>query len=230
MASCMGVIKEMKLLIIGDSYAVNFSELYWTAIIEKQFDCEVENHALPASSVSYSYKKLTHALKKNKYDVVIVALTSADRPYHRNMLIHGGFPQYNDGTPVSKEIQKAIQSYYVHLYDIENTVITHSMFCRALAQLSLEYMQTKFIFLPAFDEFEKVRVGNCVITNQRLIHYSMLDQEGHAAEVRGECVEKPNHLTFFQNQTLANYIITFINDYIFGRIVYKNIKNMEILK
>jgi len=226
----MGVINKMKMLIIGDSYAVNFSELYWAAIIEKHFNCEVDNHALPGSSVPYSYKKLTHALKTNKYNVVIVVLTSADRPYHGNMLIHGGFPQYNDGTPVSKEIQKAIQSYYVHLYDIENTSITHSMFCRALVELSLEHMQTKFIFLPAFDEFENVRLGNCVITNQRLLHYSMLDQEGHAAEVRGECVEKPNHLTFFQNQTLANYIITFINDYKFGRIVYKNIKNMEILK
>ena len=89
---------------------------------------------------------------------------------------------------------------------------------------------TKFIFVPAFDPIEHVSVGNCVITNQRLIHYSMLDKESQAAEVRGDPVERHNHLSFLQNKMLANYIIELINDYKFGCVTYKTLDRLEVLK
>lgn len=230
MAVSLGVIKQMKMLIIGDSYATTYSELGWGSLIKNHLKCHVDNRSLPGTGIIYSYNQLTNALKYNDYDVVIVVITSADRPYHRNILIHGGFPKYNDGTPVSDEIKQAIKSYYLHLYDNENSQITNSMFCRSLAQISLERPNTKFIFLPAFDQFEKLEKGNYVVTGPRLLHYSMLDKESHDAEVRGELVEKLNHLTFLQNETLTNYIIEFINNYKFGCMTHKTLERLEVLK
>ena len=230
MAKRMGVIKQMKMLIIGDSYATNYSELAWPVIVENHFNCKADNHAKPASSLNFSYNILTNSLKNNTYDVVIFALTSADRLYHPKILIHGGFPQYHDGAPITKEIKKAIESYYMYLYDTTNNDLTRNIFGRSIAQLSLEYPFTKFIFVPAFDPIEHVSVGNCVITNQRLIHYSMLDKKSHAAEVRGEIIERHNHLSFLQNKMLANYIIEFINDYKFGCVAYKILDRLEVLK
>lgn len=226
----MEVIKSMKILIVGDSYATNYSEYSWTSLVEKHLNATVENHARPASSLNYSYLKLTASLSKDGYDVIIFVLTSADRLYHRDMLIHGGFPQYNDGTPVTGDIKKAVKSYYAHIYDSENTPIINNIFCRALGQISLDYPNTKFIFVPAFAEFEKINFGNCVVTSSRLLDYSLLDKERHDAEVRGEIVDSPNHLTFFQNQTLANYIIEIIDNYKFGQVTYQSLDKLKILK
>ena len=230
MAQRMGAVKQMKMLIIGDSYATNYSELAWPVIVENHFNCKADNYAKPASSLNFSYNILTNSLTNNIYDVVIFVLTSADRLYHPKILIHGGFPQYHDGTPITKEVKQAIESYYTYLYDTADNELKRNIFGRSIVQLSLEYPFTKFIFVPAFDAIEHVSVGNCVITNQRLIHYSMLDKKSHAAEVRGEIIERHNHLSFLQNKMLANYIIEFINDYKFGCVAYKILDRLEVLK
>jgi hypothetical protein len=230
MANRMGAIKKMKMLVVGDSYSTNYTVNSWTSLVEKHFNCTAENYARPASSLNYSYIKLTNCLQKRYYDVVIFALTSADRLFHRDIIIHDGFPQYNDGSPVTKDIKQAIKEYYLHLYDPQNADIGNKVFCRAIGQLSLDYPNTKFIFIPAFHDFEKINVGNCVVTSRRLMHYSMLDAEGHAAEVRGEIVEKNNHLTLLQNETLANYVIDFIVNYKFGCVTYKSLDKLEKLE
>ena len=103
------------------------------------------------------------------------------------------------------------------------------MACHALAQISLEFPNTKFIFIPAFTNFEKIKKGNCVITSDELLYYSKLDEIGHNAEIRGEPNERPNHLTFRQNQTLSNYVINFINNYEFGIANYKSLDRLKIL-
>lgn len=230
MADMWGVIKQMRMLIVGDSYATNYSTLSWTSIVENHFNCTAINHGRPNSSLNYSYEKLTNSLINEVYDVVIFALTHAERLYHRDMLITGGFPQYNNGTPVTENIKQAINDYYLHLYDPQNIIISNNIFCRAISQLSLDYPTTKFIFIPAFTEFEKVNVGNCIVTSKKLMHYSMLDAEGHALEVQGKLSKKHNHLTILQNKTLANYIIDFINNYEFGCVTYKSLDQLEVLE
>jgi hypothetical protein len=226
----MEVIKSMNILVVGDSYAEHHPGLGWTSLVEKHFNCNVDNYAKPGSSINYAYSVLTDRLKTVKYDVVIFVLTSGNRIYHRNMFIHAGYMKYNNGDPVSDDIKKAVKNYYLHLYDEANTPIMEHMACHALTSISLEHPDTKFIFIPAFEEFKKINNGNCVITKKRLIHYSMLDKKNHTAEVRGKLVERINHLSFRQNKTLSDYVISFINDYKFGEVTYKSLDKLTIWK
>lgn len=217
----------MKMLIVGDSYSTNYSDLSWPAIVDKHFDCTSINLSRPASSLNYSYNLLTRELKTTHYDVVIFALTSSDRLYHKDYLIHGGFPQHHDGTPVNDNIKKVIKDFYVHLYDIDNTHITWDIFCHGLASVSLEFPSTKFIFIPAFHEFIKINIGNCVITNSRLLDFSMLDKIAHDAEYRGVPAVRNNHLSFKQNNSLANYVIDSIENYEYNCVKFLPLTDLK---
>ena len=222
----------MKILVCGDSYATDHEHYSWLKLVENYFNCRdtTTNFARAGSSVNYSYKRLKHSLDTDGYDVVIFVLTSADRQYHRDMMIHGGFPQHNDGTLVSNKLKEAIKSYYLHLYDSENTSLWHSMACHALAQISLEFPNTKFIFIPAFKDFENITKGNCVITSNELSYYTQLDKKSYAMELRGEpCDVRANHLSSRQNETLSNYVINFIDNYEFGVVNYKSLDKLKTL-
>lgn len=220
----------MKILFVGDSYSTNYSDLSWPAIIEKHFNCKSKNLSRPASSLNYSFNSLILDLKSNSYDVVVFTTTSSDRIYHSDMIIHSQFPQMNDGSQVSKDIKESIDLYYKNLYDQKNQDIHWKIFCRALLYLSLEYSNTKFIIVNAFEFFDYFDKGNCVLIDDTLIQYSLLDKEGHRIETLGEMsIDRYNHLTIRQNQTLASHINKFIEEYKFGKITRKKLKGMDKL-
>jgi hypothetical protein len=221
----------MNILFVGDSYSTNYSEFSWTSIVEKKYQSNAVNLSKPASSLNYSYKILDNELKNSKYDVIIFTITSADRIYHSKFLIHDRFPQNNDSSPVSEEIKKSIDLYYKNLHDRENRDIQWNIFCRGILHLTMEHPKTKFIFVNAFEIFNYYGRGNCVITEDPLIQFSLLDRVGHHAETLGKIPkDRYNHLTIFQNQTLASYIIKFIDGYIFGKISRKKLKDMDKLR
>lgn len=221
----------MKMLVVGDSYATNYSPLSWTAIIDKHFSADTFNMAKPATSFYYSFNNLSLELERNNiYDVVIFVITSTDRLYHSEYILHGGFPQHFDGKPVSKEIKRSLEFYYTYLYDNSSDAIASRIYSHALASVSLEYPNTKFIFIPAFNnDFFRLKSGNCVITSKRLLDYSMLDEKSHKLEFYGKPSERNNHLTFRQNQTLADNVINIIENYKFNEIEYKTLEGMEKL-
>ena len=222
---------KMKMIVVGDSYATNYSPLSWTAIVDKYFNADTFNMAKPATSFYYSFNNLSLELERNNiYDVVIFVITSTDRLYHSEYILHGGFPQHFDGKPVSKAIKRSIESYYTYLYDVASNDIACKIYMHALTSLSLEYPNTKFIFIPAFNNINfRFKNGNCVITDKRLLDYSMLDVVAHQMEFLGKPIERNNHLTYRQNQTLAETIIKIIENYKFNEIEYKTLEGMEKL-
>ena len=64
---------------------------------------------------------------------------------------------------MTESTKKSILNFYEHVYDVENTIINMDIFCKALATISLEHPKTKFIFLPAFERFNKTEVGNYAV-------------------------------------------------------------------
>lgn len=221
----------MKILFVGDSYSTNYNEVSWPANVEKHFKCKSKNLSKPASSLNYIYNSLIEELKNNTYDVVVITTTSSDRIYHSKMLIHSQFPQNKDGSPVSDEIKQSIDLYYKNLYDKENQDIHWNIFCRGILHLTLEFPNVKFIIVNAFEFFDYYDKGNCVVIDEQIIEFSLLDRHGHRTETLGKfSKDRYNHLTVLQNRTLALHINRFIEEYEFGKITRKKLKGMNILQ
>lgn len=221
----------MKILFLGDSFSTNYSEFSWPSIVSKHFKCKDKNLSVPASSLNFSYRELISSLITEKFDVVIFTMSHPDRLYHKDMLIHPNFPQTLNGEVITGKTRKIIDRYYSTLHDFTNSKLSFSILCRCLAQISLEYPKTKFILISGFDRIEKMSVGNCVVIKDSLLPYAGLDKEAHQIECNGGFVkDRHNHLTIRQNQTLADQIIKFIENYKFNCIEEKKLYNMEILK
>jgi hypothetical protein len=81
----------MKILFLGDSYSVNYEG--WPSRVVNILNAKAVNHSRAASSLNYMFTKLDHALKYEFYDIVIATITSGDRVFHSDKIIHAGFPQ-----------------------------------------------------------------------------------------------------------------------------------------
>ena len=216
----------MKILFLGDSYSVNHEG--WPSRVVNILNAKAVNHSRAASSLNYMFTKLDHALKYEFYDIVIATITSGDRVFHSDKIIHAGFPQYNDGTPITGKERKAIDLFYTYLWDSQNGCINEQIFQLAMTTISLLHPKTKFIFLPAFSEWKSSSVGNYVYTHPRLIDISFLDSESQRMEAEGLPTTRLNHLTKKQNNDLADQIITMINQYNFNSATLYdlNLKNL----
>lgn len=221
----------MKILILGDSYAENKHDLSWVNLIVQNYNAICTNFSRAASSFYYSFDSMVSQLSVKKYDVVILVITSMDRFYHKDYILHRGYPQKNDGSPVPEIVKTSLESFYTHCYDMSSTYIAKKIAIHALSSVSLQYPNTKFIFISAFEnETNLLKTGNCVLTTNRLLDYSMLDKIAHKKEFLGQEVENRfNHLTVYQNKTLAKNITNFIDNFEYGIIQYKKLQGMEIL-
>lgn len=206
----------MKILFLGDSYSEAHNG--WPSKVSESLNAESANFSRGASSLNYLFTKLDYELKNNFYDVVICTITSGDRLFHRDKLIHGGFPQYHDGTPLVDREKEAIKLFYTYLWDSQNGLINEQVFQLAMSAISLLHTDTKFIFLPAFGSWEHVPVGNYAYTNPRLAEFSELDTRSQQLEFNGKPSTRLNHLTLQQNNDLANCIVDMIKQYDFNTV------------
>jgi hypothetical protein len=204
----------MKILFLGDSYSNNDSG--WPLQVTQALNATSVNLSRAGSSLNYMFTKLDAELEKNFYDVVIVTITSGDRLFHGDKIITSGNPIYNDGTPIVGDERKAIDLFYTYLWDRQNRDINGRIFQLAMTTISLVHPKTKFIFLPAFDEWKRSSIGNYVYTYPKLLHASYLDMKSQKMEEQGSITDRLNHLTKNQNTDLADQIVRMINYYDFN--------------
>jgi len=216
----------MKILFLGDSFSCN--QEGWPSRIANTLNAQSTNHSRAGSSLNYMFQKLDHALKYEFFDVVIATITSGDRIFHRDKIIHGGFPQYNDGTPMVGREREAVDLFYTYLWDDQNNFINDQLFQLAMTSISLMHPKTKFIFLPAFSEWKSMNVGNYAYTYLRLLEFSFLDSESQRMEVAGLPTARLNHFTKKQNDDLADQIVTIINQYNFNSVTAYNLNLKDL--
>jgi hypothetical protein len=164
------------------------------------------------------FTKLDSELESKFYDVVIVTITSGDRLFHSDKTITAFRPQYNDGTPMVGQEQKAVDLFYAYLWDSQNRDINGQVFQLAMTAVSLLHPKTKFVFLPAFNEWKKLTIGNYVYTYPKLLEFSYLDIKSQRMEEAGLTTNRLNHLTEKQNTDLADQIVAVINQYDFNSV------------
>ena len=204
----------MKILFLGDSYSSNDSG--WPSQVAQALSATAINHSLAGSSLNYMFTKLDSELNDKFYDIVIVTITSGDRLFHSDKLIVPGSSRYNDGTPIVGKERKAIDFFYTHVWDLRNGNITGQLFQLAMSTFSLVYPKTKFVFLPAFSDWENHSIGNYVYTYPRLLYASQLDTKSQKMEQEGLITNRLNHLSENQNTDLADQMVAMINQYNFN--------------
>lgn len=139
----------MNVLILGDSWAADWSEQYseylgWPNIVAEQHT--VTNIAQAGVS-QYSILKQLDTVQPQDYDAVIISITSPYRVYtpqhpvhtsglHTNSdLIYTDIEHHATENPDNKRLQSA-KAYFEHHYDLDYAeTIHHSMVDRCLSRL-----------------------------------------------------------------------------------------------
>lgn len=219
-------------LFLGDGFSTDYTADSWPCVLTDLMGWQAVNLSKPCSSFSYSFLELDRLLrKKRQYHTVIFTVTSMDRLYHSQLILHQGFPGSRDGSPVSPRVIDSLNSYYDTLYDPKWTRLGWIMAQHALASLSLEYPYIKFVIIPAFNSERDniVTKGNMAVLGPRLLDFSMLDRVSHQKEHQGLQTDRHCHLSLRQNHCLALQIKQVLEKYSPCRVDYVRLENMDQL-
>ena len=66
----------MKILIAGDSYALNIG---WPRYLKKLMPCDITNIAKGGTSLAYTYKRLKYYIDNANFDKIIIFVTTKTR-------------------------------------------------------------------------------------------------------------------------------------------------------
>lgn len=207
----------MKIAFFGDSFSGD--DAGYPNRISKHFNCIHENHSQPAAGPLHTYMKLRDRFLSNTDlpDVVIVTISHSDRLFHDTYLIRSNGAVDNNFNPAPDDFNEAVSMYYSKLFSTEGSKLMHELYCKSLAQFSLDHPTTKFIFLPCFDSFTGSILGNYAVTGPRLMNFAEIDMDIQLREFNGEHLRN-NHLNEKFNKNLANIIIREIERYRYGKI------------
>ena len=184
----------MKILIIGDSFAADWSVKYnqykgWPNLLADTYD--VTNLAQAGVSEYKIYKQLDKVLWIGEYKLVIVSHTSPYRvptrnhPIHHNDLLHNSADlMLNDITYHSKKITnffnkslESASSFFKYHYDVDFYETTYKLYRKAIEdRLNI----TKFISLNMFPDSEQkctIDLSNVVTTHKGKINH--MSEEGN---------------------------------------------------
>ena len=141
----------MKILVIGDSFAadwtVKYSGVGWPNLLAKQFD--VTNLAQAGVSEYKIYKQILSISDLSIFDLVIVSHTSPYRIHTRRHPIHTGDLLHNNADLIYNDIEyhshtlrgifnsslKSAVGFYVHHNDEEYQEIVYMMFRDKINQI-----------------------------------------------------------------------------------------------
>jgi hypothetical protein len=211
----MDKIKPITIAFFGDSFSKN-NEGY-PGRISKHFNSNIENYSQPAASALYTYQQLCKRFSVNDSpDVAVITITHSDRLFHDEYLIRSNGAVDKNFSAAPADVNDAVSAYYSKLFSVEGSKLMHDLYCKALAQFSLDHPSTKFIFLPCFDSFTGSLTGNYVVTGPRLMNFAEIDMETHIREFNGEHIRN-NHMNERFNKNLANIIIREIERYKYDR-------------
>lgn len=219
-------------LFLGDGFSTDYTAASWPCVLTSMMGWHSVNHSRPCTSFSWSFLLLHQLLSESMdYHTVIFTVTSMDRLYHTDLILHRGFPTKWDGTSMDSQVVEALDRYYHCLYDPKWATLGWIMAQHALASLSLQYPDLRFVIIPAFNsEINRgIPRANMVVMGPRLMDFSMLDHRSHQREQQGLETDRHCHLTVRQNQCLAVQIAQVLADYQPSTVNYVRLQNMHQL-
>ena len=146
----MNIIKIMKILISGDSFAANWTVKYpdqkgWPNLLEDKFD--IKNVAQAGCSEYKIYKQLENEKLEN-YDHIIICHTSPFRiptinhPIHFNDILHKNCDLlYSD---IKENLDKnpeliSICDFFEKYFDFESAIFNHRLICKEIELITSSY-------------------------------------------------------------------------------------------
>lgn len=195
----------MKVLIIGDSFAVNWpNNIGWASALAKHYT--IDNRAQAGISEYKIYKQLA-AVSNLDYDVVIVVHTSPYRVVTRQHPVHKHFGQHSHADLLLTDIEhhsqtwrgrfnrslQAAREFFKYHFDPEYQETVYTLF------------REKIHHIIAEKNIPCVVVHTPIVPNQFVI-------EPHVVTVTNIAQGQPNHLTAVDSARLVAEIQDMIND------------------
>jgi hypothetical protein len=146
----MDIIKIMKILLAGDSFAADWTVKYpnqkgWPNLLAKKFN--IKNVAQAGCSEYKIYKQLEKEVLE-KYDYIIICHTSPFRiptinhPIHFNDILHKNCDLlYSD---IKENLDKnpeliSICNFFEKYFDFESAIFDHTLICKEIELITSSY-------------------------------------------------------------------------------------------
>ena len=201
----------------GDSFSADTHG--WPSILATKLSSDLNNHSVSASSITETIVSLKD--KDSFGDIVCITVSSPDRIYHPNYLIHyslaGDRPAITLAgdrpaimprglvNPPTKELESAVKYYYTYLENDINRNIRYECQFNWMLNLTNNHPNTKFILIPCFENSDIVcEKFNAIITSPVLIDIWKSNSRS---------MPDVNHLTIKQNKQFADQIYKLLVEY-----------------
>lgn len=200
----------------GDSFSVDTHG--WPSILATKLSQDLINYSVSASSITETILSLKD---KNSFgDIVCITVSSPDRIYHPDYLIHyslsGVRPNVMQRTHTvlpTDELESAIKYYYTYLENDINRDVRYECEFNWFLNLTNKHPNTKFILIPCFELTNIVcEEFNGIITTPPLI--------SHWKNQKHEV----NHISLLQNKKFADQLYDLILNYDTHKSKYVNIE------
>ena len=192
----------------GDSFsAVTHG---WPSMLATRLSQEVSNHSITASSITETISLLRD--KDSFGDIVCVTVSSPDRIYHPDYLIHTSLGSNKPSlihrgltNPANSELQTAIKYYYAYLENDVNRIVRYECQFNWLLNLTNKHPNTKFVLIPCFENSNILyEQFNAIITSPLLIDVWKINNRN---------IPDINHMTMKQNKQFADQLYELLLDY-----------------
>ena len=192
----------------GDSFSADTHG--WPSMLATKLSSDLNNHSVSASSITETIVSLKD--KDSFGDIVCITVSSPDRIYHPDYLIHhsltGDRPtimQRGLVNSATKELESAIKYYYTYLENDINRTIRYECQFNWMLNLTNKHPNTKFLLIPCFENSNIVcEKFNAIITSPLLIDIWKSNSRS---------IPDVNHLTMKQNKQFADQVYQYLLDY-----------------
>ena len=192
----------------GDSFSADTHG--WPSMLATKLSSDLNNHSVSASSITETIVSLKD--KDSFGDIVCITVSSPDRIYHPDYLIHhsltGDRPTIMQRGLVNsgnKELESAIKYYYTYIENDINRTIRYECQFNWMLNLTNKHPNTKFLLIPCFANSNIVcEKFNAIITSPLLIDIW---------KTNSRSMPDVNHLTMKQNKQFADQIYQYLLDY-----------------
>ena len=199
----------------GDSFSASSNG--WPSMLATKLSLDYVNRSRAATSVTEAITSLQ--AKESFGDIVCVTVSSPDRIYHPDYLIHlslkGDLPSIVLRDPINtasskfiksiKEIETAVKYYMTYLENDVNRSIRYECQFNWLLNLTNKHPNTKFILIPCFEHCDIIVDNfNAVITTPPL---------ADTWRSNGDNPYEVNHLTLKQNKQFADQVYELLLNY-----------------
>ena len=192
----------------GDSFS--FDSYGWPSMLADRLSHKILNHSISVSSITETISLLR--TRDTLGDIVCITISSPDRIYHPDYLIHPTLTSKSHTlipkkhtVEFSDEIETAIKYYFAYLENDTNRSVRYECQFNWLLSFTNKFPNTKFVLLPCFESTNIIVDNyNSIITNPKLIDIWLKNKRG---------VPDVNHMTLLQNKQLADQLYELLINY-----------------